>query len=141
MGIFSGFQNKLQKTKLQIEIEARNVIAVKNLLKTNPSLVTATYQNNYTALHLAAHEGQKAIVKTLISYGADLQAQRSFVQYEPGYGHQSKSNVYQHILAEENFPDAGDVAKHRDVNPWETADSLDRAQHFLEEQVAKTQTE
>ncbi|WP_347275024.1 ankyrin repeat domain-containing protein [Candidatus Kuenenia sp.] len=74
MGIFSGFQNKLQKTKLQIEIEARNVIAIKNLLKTNPSLVTATYQNNYTALHLAAHEGQKAIVKTLISYGADIHA-------------------------------------------------------------------
>ncbi|MBM4054694.1 MAG: ankyrin repeat domain-containing protein [Planctomycetes bacterium] len=74
MGIFSGFQNRLQKTKLQIEIEAGNITEIKKLLKTNPTLVTATYQNNYTALHLAAHEGQKAIVKVLISHGADIHA-------------------------------------------------------------------
>lgn len=65
MGIFSGLQNKLQKTKLQIEIEAGNVTAVKKFLNTTPSLVTATYQNKYTALHLEAHEGEKAIVKVL----------------------------------------------------------------------------
>ncbi|MCF6148150.1 MAG: ankyrin repeat domain-containing protein [Candidatus Kuenenia sp.] len=78
MGIFSGLQNKLQKTKLQIEIEAGNITTVKKLLKTNPSLVTATYQNKYTALHLAAHEGQKAIVKALISYGADVHARAKY---------------------------------------------------------------
>ena len=49
-------------------------VDVKEMLARNPSLATSRDPDGWTALHLAARQGQKQAVQILLQHGADINA-------------------------------------------------------------------
>ena len=55
-------------------IQNGNADQVKSLLEAQPEVVNTTETNGYTALHLAAQQGNGEIIKLLLEHGADINA-------------------------------------------------------------------
>ena len=67
-------KDRTGKTALHYCAENQGVSCISQIISSDPSLINEKDDEGYTPLHLAVISGNKAIVKYLISKGADFNA-------------------------------------------------------------------